>query len=98
MLIRSLGRLHLYTAFTCTISVPEALWRRGVATGITKRPDSEIRTANSVRAFSCVKDLRSLVKSLSSGRSLPVGRPTPAISLSGYSGSMRSHCVVGVEL
>ena len=38
MLIRSLGRLHLYTAFTCTISVPEALWQRGVATGITQTP------------------------------------------------------------
>ena len=36
MLIRSLGRLHLYTASSCTTGVPEALWRRGVATGITQ--------------------------------------------------------------
>jgi hypothetical protein len=30
------------------------LWWRGVATGITIRPDSELRTANSVRALSFV--------------------------------------------
>ena len=38
MLIRSRRPFDLYTAFSCTSGVPEALWRRGVATGITKAP------------------------------------------------------------
>jgi hypothetical protein len=62
-----------------------------------KRPDSEFRTANSVRALLFVCALLSLVASLYSGYNLLHGRHIFASSLS-LVGSSASHTVIGHQL
>ena len=63
MLILLPGRSHLCTALSCTIERSLGYYGGVVLQPASqKRPDSELRTANSVRALSCVKDLRSLVE------------------------------------